>query len=992
MFYIVRNSKRHGPFSVDQLRTFAAGGKLHDFDLVIRVGEESTRLLADVPELRDCASPLNADVQKSTGNPCEGSGRVDGHGAGNDGVPKTNTFAHLIGQVWSGGKVAAAIGSVSGFIGDFLEPLAPINSVLFLLTLTASIVLGIAWFRLDRTERMNLDHWFPQQSFIFTSFLLVAFGGWFLLQQLDADPGRGVLGANLAFVAQAQDALLQLKQDVAIIKGTAAEILRGTKTIADTSRDIKEDTAAIHGETAGIHADTSAIRESIATIGSQRGLVSDPKTAADHYHNAMVHMRDGNHAAAEESFKRFFDLDQSDCYDAYGQYASLVLGNYSPSRARQLIVSLSEKHRQSLSARLVAINETVEDNDDAQRSIRDLIKEHPQFLPAYLYLAKSIAPGLVIDDLAIIAAAAAFRAAGGVEAFKSFIVNPAEGDGEELLKAAEAFGAAGPVDPMRRLFHGVQVDPDITLLWLGVNDLRPGREIILTFPGDAVVKVPLDSPNNPAAVAGGARGPVGLVRGSFVALELPRYQREKKPAKPSFVPRAQDDVRMFPHAGNLTGVAIGSAVEVEISYVDAEGRKFSFPKPVKLFPEGDGEGIFAVDIKLRGSFDPTPVLQITPASPMARVEVSGRAEGPFVPALEHMSVPTMNEVACGAVPFLIANRGSTKLWVRGTSEEGNDLAGIAIVIDVPPAVRWKTYEPALRPAGRAEADTTVELKFEPPNTYTDYYIDRVAFSPDGQRLAAMIERGGIVVWDVGSGRQTHLVKAETGKALAFSTDGAQVSNGLDVVALDTATKISCLQRNYDTFGAAVSASFAIAATVDRSQRVAFFEFPSGKEGTVVELGHDHGFPSVVAISPDDAVVAVAGPHVDVVWIIDRRAGKVQTTFDVPARGITSLAFSFDGKQLLAAGPNSCVRLWNLATGDDTAARHGLDDDAPTVAWTTRGVPLVADVGPAALTVTDALTGKSVAQVDGPVKNYAISPTGQAIAIAKKTSVVVRRID
>jgi hypothetical protein len=609
-------------------------------------------------------------------------------------------------------------------------------------------------------------------------------------------------------------------------------------------------------------------------------------------------------------------------------------------------------------------------------------------------LTERITPGLVIDDLAIIAAAAAFRSAGGVEAFKSFIVNPVEGRGEVLLAAAKALGAAGPVDPMRRLFHGVQVDPDITLLWLGVNDLRPGREIILTFPGDAVVKVPLDSPDNPAAVAGRKRGPVGLVRGSFVALELPRYQREKKPAKPSFVPRGHNDVRMFPHAGNLTGVAIGSAVEVEISYIDAEGRKFSFPKPVKLFSEGgdEGEGIFAVDIKRRSSFDPTPVLQITPASPMARVEVSGRAEGPFVQAPEHMNVPTMNEVTCGAVPFLVANRGSTKLWVRGTSEEGNDLAGVAIVVDVPPAVRWKTYEPTFRPAGRAEADTTVELKFEPPNTYTDYYIDRVAFSPDGQRLAAMIERGGIVVWDIGSGRQTHLVKAETGKTLAFSTDGSRVSNGLDVVALDTATKISCLQRNYDTFGAAVSASLTIAATVDRSQRVAFFEFPSGKEGTVVELGHDHGFPSVVAISPDDTVVAVAGPNVDVVWIIDRRAGKVQATFEVPERGITSLAFSFDGKHLLAAGANSCVRLWNLATGDDSAARHELDDDAPTVAWTSRGVPLVADVGPAALTVTNALTGKSVAQEDGPVKNYAISPTGQAIAIAKKTSVVVRQID
>jgi WD40 repeat protein len=407
--------------------------------------------------------------------------------------------------------------------------------------------------------------------------------------------------------------------------------------------------------------------------------------------------------------------------------------------------------------------------------------------------------------------------------------------------------------------------------------------------------------------------------------------------------------------------------------------------------EGAGGGVFAVEIERRDSFDPTPVLQITPAITMARVEVSGRAEGPFIAAPAHMNVPTLNEVACGAVPFLVANRGSTKLWVRGTSEEGNAVAAVEMDVDVPPAVRWKTFEPATRRTGRSEAENAVELKFEPPNTYTDYYIDRIVFSPDGERIAAMIERAGIVVWDVKSGRQTHLVESETGKTLVFSEDGSHVTNGLTMITLNDGASSRCLQADSDTFGVAVTASFKVAATVNRYQRLVMYNLPTDEPAAEVELGHEHGFPNVVSVSPNGELVAVGGPHVDVVWLVDRPSGNVKTTLEVPKPGITSLAFSPDSVQLLAAGPQSTVKLWSLATGEDRAGRYSLDDMSPEVIWTNRGDPLVADIGPAGLTVFDARTGKKLTQVDGRVEKFAISPTGTAIAIAGKTSVTVRRL-
>jgi hypothetical protein len=998
MFHVIRDNKRFGPYSAEQLKKLIATDKLHDFDLVMRVGETESQLLSELTELHGVDVP-SVPCDMSSASQSSGT-HVGGksHGASAQPLPGLSSLG---GQILSGGKVAAAVGTVAGFIGDFLEPLAPINGFLFLATMAACVILCLLWIKLPRDERFRFDHWFPQQSLIFSSFLLVAFGGWFLLQQLHADHERGVLGGNVPIVAQAQDAFLQLKQDVAAIKedvgevkDTTNEIQRGTQAIVDTTSTIQQDTTAIRADTAGIHNDTSAIREGVAAIGKQRGLVAAPTTAADHYHNAMVHMRDGNHSASEESFLQFFRLSQAEVYEPYEQYAKLVLGKYAPERARRMLSTLAEQQPASLSARLVSILETTGGEAEARDRIFELVKEHAEYLPAYIALYDLIPPGLLYDDMTRSQIQVLFESAGGAEGLKTYILNPAEGVGATLLERGVGFGRKTPIDPMDRLLVGMRADPNITLLWLGVDDARPGRELLLAFAEDTVVRLPLDSPDNPAAYADPDTVPRTRARGSCVAVEIPRFNAGRQADRPTFIPRGNDDIRIFPHAGELDGVAIDEALDVQVSYVDANGRKVSFPKPIKLFSEATGEagGMFAAEVERRDTFDPTPVLQITPAVSMSRVEVSGRADGPFVMASQHMNVTTMNEIPCGTVPFLAASRGSTTLWVRGKTDAGKDISPVSLEVRVPPAVRWKTYEPAAKAAGAAQAIAPKELEFEPPDTFSDFYIDRIVFSPDGTRIAAMMERAGIVVWDVRSARQIQLFKAETAKTLAFSDDGSRVTNGLDIFAMDTAKKTSCVMKDSDTFGAAVSASFAVAATVDRSQRLAIYDYPVGTESASAELGQEHGFPQVVAISPDATLIAVGGPHVDVVWVVDSRSGSVRKQFGVPPTGVTGVAFSPDGTQLLAAGSKSCVRLWNLSTGQDTAPRHTLDDLSPQVMWTGRGVPVVADIGPAALSLTNARTGESIAQIEGPLKKFAISPAGDAIGIALKTSVIVRPLD
>ena len=224
MFYIVRNGKRHGPLTADQLRTHAATGRLLASDLITKDGDTRAKLVSDIPQLRKFLAPKGEGHQFISGERTVELPSVTPTGANASQAPRARSAANLIGHIWGGGKLAAAIGSVAGFIGDFLEPLAPINGYLCVGSFAASVILGCSWLALDREKRNDLDRWFPQQSFIFSSFLLVAFAGWFFLQRLNADQDRGLLGGNLAIVAHAQDALLDIKQNLNAIKADTAAI------------------------------------------------------------------------------------------------------------------------------------------------------------------------------------------------------------------------------------------------------------------------------------------------------------------------------------------------------------------------------------------------------------------------------------------------------------------------------------------------------------------------------------------------------------------------------------------------------------------------------------------------------------------------------------------------------------------------------------------------------------------------------------------------
>jgi WD40 repeat protein/tRNA A-37 threonylcarbamoyl transferase component Bud32 len=89
-------------------------------------------------------------------------------------------------------------------------------------------------------------------------------------------------------------------------------------------------------------------------------------------------------------------------------------------------------------------------------------------------------------------------------------------------------------------------------------------------------------------------------------------------------------------------------------------------------------------------------------------------------------------------------------------------------------------------------------------------------------------------------------------------------------------------------------------------------------------GPAKGFPSTVAVSPDQTRVAIAwskGPPRPRLEVYDVPSGKKQAVLVGPTEFLNVLAFSPDGTRLAAGYENGSVALWDAATGAPIAVRR-----------------------------------------------------------------------
>ncbi|OAI46947.1 hypothetical protein AYO44_01860 [Planctomycetaceae bacterium SCGC AG-212-F19] len=286
---------------------------------------------------------------------------------------------------------------------------------------------------------------------------------------------------------------------------------------------------------------------------------------------------------------------------------------------------------------------------------------------------------------------------------------------------------------------------------------------------------------------------------------------------------------------------------------------------------------------------------------------------------------------------LLASRGGIdgilRIWDAGTGKELHKIDGVARVNP------WRFYrEAALAFAPDSKSVIASDRKgiifFDvatgKETKRFDGYKDcmYVAFSPDGKLLAsgglddAAKEEYSLRLWDIAAGKELRrcaLPKNEPPTGFAFTPESDKIAALVaeaNTFVFDVATgKVVHEIKHYWPTRIALAPDGKTVVTV-KGPAVRLWDAGTGKE-RALEFDAHQGSVSSVAVSPDGKLIATGGEDIRL-W---EPTGKLVRR--LAAQG-TSIAFAPEGKTLASVGGNQkTVHLWDVATGKELKKFDGV---------------------------------------------------------------------
>ena len=261
--------------------------------------------------------------------------------------------------------------------------------------------------------------------------------------------------------------------------------------------------------------------------------------------------------------------------------------------------------------------------------------------------------------------------------------------------------------------------------------------------------------------------------------------------------------------------------------------------------------------------------------------------------------------------------------------------GILAVAGAITGIILATSSPAHHPAAglpRAPSYGLLRSLADPGNG--KYSVRFVAFSPDGQTLAAPGSDGHTYLWDPATGhRKAMLTDTGTGSngiaAVAFSPDSRTLatadSNGRtylwDVATGHPITTLT--DPGTGSFGVRTvvfSPDGELLATADSNGRTYLWDVATWHQiATLTDTGTG-ATGATVALSPDSAMAATADSngHAYLWEVATRDQITTLTSNDTGKYGLWAAAFSPDGKTLATADGSGHLHLWDVTTRRETA--------------------------------------------------------------------------
>lgn len=249
-----------------------------------------------------------------------------------------------------GAGPAGIFAAIAGFFSDFVKPL--INLVPYFLVASVGLAL-LLWYKFiakgkKPSEIDTLEEILRSKHGILFGVAVISSAFWLLMLPIFAvTPQEGV---------------------IAMVSPQAGDLQKAMMARFDV----------IEGK---IDKGFAAVLEKIDQIDASAGIISNPKSYNDYYHNAKVHELSGNLLEARKAYEQYFQTNLF-YYDPFISYANIVKAVEGPASAQELLAKLRDQYPDNPAAALIyAVNKTA--REDKEFLLAQLAQKYPDYGPIF---------------------------------------------------------------------------------------------------------------------------------------------------------------------------------------------------------------------------------------------------------------------------------------------------------------------------------------------------------------------------------------------------------------------------------------------------------------------------------------------------------------------------------------------------------------------------------------------------------------------------------